>query len=186
MNNDLVNFLLKCADSILELAEDAVSEEAAIELKAKLQKTKYKEFNTQHYPAIDLLDGISKTPYTFNFDQIATQLKWRSSPRTDFDVECIAISTINEMLNLDGLLAGLMFMSPNQIYPEHQHKPQELYFILSGSALWFHGGKKGYHWRKPGDILYNHPNDKHGIKTEEQSLLALYLLWGNKVENYSY
>jgi len=90
------------------------------------------------------------------------------------------------MLKLEDLVAGLLLMTPNQTYPEHQHNPQELYFVLSGKALWFYGGKQGYRYQKPGDIIYNNPNDLHGIKTEKEPLLALYLLWGNQAKGYSY
>ena len=89
------------------------------------------------------------------------------------------------MLKLEKIVAGLMFMTPNQIYPEHQHAPQEVYFVLSGTASWLYGGNEEYQQQKPGDVIYNHPHDLHGIKTQDESLLALYFLWGNNAEGYS-
>jgi quercetin dioxygenase-like cupin family protein len=58
--------------------------------------------------------------------------------------------------------------------------------VLSGTASWLYGGHESYREQKPGDIIYNHPGDLHGMKTEKEPLLALYFLWGNKTKGYSY
>ncbi len=47
---------------------------------------------------------------------------------------------------------------------------------LSGTASWLYGGEETYREQQPGDIIYNNPRDLHGIKTQNESLLALYLL----------
>ncbi len=152
----------------------------------KLDKAISRDFTPTQLPVLTELDSIIESPYTFNFHKIAADLKWRPSPRADFNAQVMALSTINEMLNLGDLVAGLMFMTPNQVYPEHQHAPQELYFVLSGTASWLYGGNEVYKQQQPGDVIYNHPRDLHGMRTQNEYLLALYFLWGNKAKGYSY
>ena len=186
ITNELVYFLKQCNNTISDLAQNNKINEGVTAFKSKLEATSAKDFTLSDLPVTSTLGSIAVTPYTFNFHEIAHQLKWRPSPRTDPNAEVKALSSLNQMLDLGDLVAGLMFMSPNLIYPEHKHPPQEIYFILSGTALWLHGGNEDYQQQKPGDIIYNHPHDMHGMKTENEALLALYFLWGDKTKGYSY
>ncbi len=186
VTNDLAHFLMQCNDAIANQTNDEIIQEGVTEFRLKLKKTSARNFTSKLLPVLTELDNIPESPYTYNFHEIAAKLKWRPSPRADFDAEVMALSTLNEMLNLGDLVAGLMFMTPNQIYPEHKHPPQEVYFVLSGTAWWLYGGEKEYRQQKPGDVIYNHSHDLHGMKTESEPLLALYFLWGNKTKGYSY
>jgi len=186
VNADLIHFLKQCANAISVQIDDEIIQEGTTEFSLKLDKAIARDFTPTQLPVLTELDSIIESSYTFNFHEIATKLKWRPSPRTDYDAKVMALSTLNEMLDLNGLVAGLMFMTPNQIYPEHKHPPQEVYFVLSGTAWWLHGGRNDYQQQKPGDIIYNHPHDLHGMKTEDEPLLALYFLWGNRTKGYSY
>ncbi len=186
INNQLMYFIEQCTNTITDLSDDNTTHEGVAAFKSKLETTKDKVFTPTQLPVISKLKSVAETPFTFNFSEISTQLKWRPSPRTDPNAEVIALSVFNEMLNLGGLVAGLMFMSPNQIYPEHKHPPQEIYFVLSGTASWLYGGNTEYQQQKPGDIIYNHPQDMHGMKTGDEALLALYFLWGDKTQGYSF
>ena len=186
ITNELIYFAKQCTDIIPELTDNPVTLEGVDAFNVKLAEASAREFSPQQFPVLSELDSIAESPYTFNFHQIASQLKWRPSPRTDSEAKVIALCSFNEMLNLGNVVAGLMFMTPDQIYPEHQHAPQEVYFILSGNASWLYGGNENYFQQKPGDVVYNHPRDMHGMKTESESLLALYFLWGDKAQSYSY
>ena len=186
VTNDLAHFAKQCLGEISQLAEDEIVQEGVTKFQLKLEQTTGKSFAQTQFPVQSKLDGIAKTPYTFNFHEIAQQLKWRPSPRTDSEAKVIALCSFNEMLKLGDLVAGLMFMTPNQIYPEHKHPPQEVYFVLAGTACWLYGGEKEYRQQKPGDVIYNHSHDLHGMKTQNESLLALYFLWGNKAKVYNY
>ncbi len=186
INNNLVYFLKQCANSIATQTDDEIVRKGVAEFNKKIENSSAKNFAPTQLSVSKELGGIAKTPYSFDFHEIATELKWRPSPRADYDAEVMALCSFNEMLNLGDLVAGLMFMTPNQIYPEHQHAPQEVYFVLSGTASWLYGGEEIYRQQKPGDIIYNHSRDLHGMKTQNESLLALYFLWGNKAKGYSY
>lgn len=185
-NKELVRFLVNCTDLISSKTDDKILLDGNAEFLSKLKDPIIKKHEQKQVPVLSKLNMLAKTPYTFNFHDIANELTWRPSPRTDYEANFIALSSINEMLNLGGLVAGFLFMTPNQVYPEHSHNPQEFYFILSGNANWLYGDEKEYKEHKPGDLIYNRPNDLHGIKTENESLLALYLLWGNNVKDYSF
>lgn len=186
VHNDLIHLLQQCADEISKKILDELVNKGVSEFKLKLANSSSKNFTQQQLPVLTELGGIVESSYTFNFQQIAADLKWRPSPRADFDAKVMALCSINEMLDLGDVVAGLMFMTPNQIYPEHQHAPQEVYFVLSGNASWLYGGNVEYRLQQPGDIIYNHPRDLHGMKTQNESLLALYFLWGDKTKGYSY
>ena len=186
IHDDLISFLKKCTDSISSLSKDEHIQEGITKFNSRLKKASNKDFITPEFPVMNKLDSVTESPYLYNFNEIASKLKWRPSPRTDPDAEVIALCSFNEMLNLGDLLAGFMFMTPNQIYPEHGHPPQEVYFVLSGTASWLYGGEETYRQQQPGDIIYNNPKDLHGMKTQNEPLLALYFLWGNKTEGYSY
>ncbi len=190
MNNskhdDLLHFLKQCANAISAESQDELILEGTSLLNVRVDNAIQRDFTIPEFPVLDKLKDIIESPYLFNFQEIATNLKWRPSPRTDPDAKVIALSSFNEMLKLGDLVAGFMFMTPNQIYPEHRHPPQEVYFVLSGKASWLYGGNEEYQQQQAGDIIYNHPNDLHGMKTEDEPLLAMYFLWGNKAGGYSF
>ena len=186
INSELIHFLKQCTAAISVKTDKEHIQNGINEFNLRLDEAIAKDFESMQLPVLTELDTIARSPYTFNFHEIAHKLKWRPSPRADFDAEVMSLSTLNEMIDLNGLVAGLLFMTPNQIYPEHKHPPQEVYFVLSGTASWLYGGKKEYQQQIPGDVIYNHSGVLHGMKTESEPLLALYFLWGNKTKGYSY
>ncbi len=170
-------FLNQCAEAISNKADDNYTQEGAARFIEKLDAAQPRTFSAKTQPVLDHLNTIANTPYTFDFHSIAKDMVWRPSPRTDDNGRLMALSIINDMFDLGDLVAGLLLVSSNQKYPLHQHSPQELYLILSGEADWRYGGSEDYKRLVPGDILYNNPNDMHGVNTISESLLALYVLW---------
>lgn len=183
-HSDLLYFLNACTASILDKPCDPIIQSGAKAFNAAIDASSPKTFTVNDLPVVLHLNSIYDSPFTFNFQQIATSLQWIPSPRTDYCGKSIALCSFNEMLALKNIVAGLVFMRPNQVYPQHSHSPQELYFILSGNAKWLFGGNTQYKNKTSGDLIYNHPNDIHGIKTENEPLLALYVLWGKSTEKY--
>ncbi len=173
----ILQFLKQCAESIKIQTSDPIILEGTDIFCEKLNSSKDKPFNAKLLPVLKTLNSVSSTPYTFNFHQIAKQMVWRPSPRTDKNGEQMALCLINDMVDLGDLIAGLLLVDKHQRYPLHQNSPQELYLILSGEAEWRYGGSENFVKMIPGDVIYNHPNDMHGVITHDEPVLALYVLW---------
>jgi len=74
----------------------------------------------------------------------------------------------------DSFRLGVYFQSPDTFYPSHWHNAEEVYFILSGTALW-QKKKAPFVLQKPGSLIHHLPNQPHAMQTKKEPLLAL---WG--------
>jgi hypothetical protein len=70
---------------------------------------------------------------------------------------------------------GVSLLAPNVRYPDHNHAPEEVYLVLSPGR--FQHGESG--WFEPGigGTLYNEPNIRHAMASDDAPLFALWLLW---------
>lgn len=70
---------------------------------------------------------------------------------------------------------GLSLVAPGIDYPFHQHPPDELYLVLSGSE-WY---REDLGWFTPGigGHVHNPPNARHAMRAGSEPLLAFWLLW---------
>jgi hypothetical protein len=73
---------------------------------------------------------------------------------------------------------GISLLAPHVRYPDHRHRPEEVYVSLAGGAWW----NANMDWTTPGPsgLIYNEPNVLHAMRTEEQPLLAIWCLWVGK------
>ena len=73
------------------------------------------------------------------------------------------------------LTIGVSLLAPHVRYPDHTHGPEEVYLVLSPGRFQ-HGGSG---WFAPGigGTLYNEPNIKHAMASDDAPLLALWCLW---------
>lgn len=71
------------------------------------------------------------------------------------------------------LTLGLAVMTPETLYPFHQHPPQEFYIVLS-EGQWYRQGDGWWH-PGPGGMLWNAPSVVHCMQSGTTPLLAL---WG--------
>ncbi len=73
-----------------------------------------------------------------------------------------------------GLVSGISLVAPGITYPEHDHPPEEIYFVLSGGEWW----QAGAVWRGPGPggIVHNPPGIKHAMRGTSVPLLAIWFL----------
>ncbi|MGD9510276.1 MAG: dimethylsulfonioproprionate lyase family protein [Geminicoccaceae bacterium] len=73
------------------------------------------------------------------------------------------------------LAIGASLLAPHVRYPDHRHGPEEVYLVLSPGR--FQHGNSG--WFKPGigGTLYNRPNIRHAMASDDVPLLALWCLW---------
>ncbi len=173
----ILHFLKECAKSIKKQTENSIILEGATIFSLRLESAKEKIFNTQLLPVLKCIDNISTNPFTFNFHQIATEMVWKPSPRTDAKGQHMALGIFNELYDLGDIVVGLLLLDKHHSYPLHQHQPQELYLVLSGEADWRFGGSEDFKRLVPGDVIYNHPNDMHGVIAGNEPVLALYVLW---------
>lgn len=78
----------------------------------------------------------------------------------------------------DDLWIGVSLMAPHVRYPDHHHKPEETYLVLSegefrqGDAPWFRPGVGG--------TLFNVPDIKHAMRAGHAPLFAIWCLWAGK------
>jgi len=113
---------------------------------------------------------------------LSHHLPWTESPRTPDMGNRIALCSFNDLFNLKHHTAGLLYLDPELVYPEHSHPPPELYLTLSGTGSWRYGGSTEYRVVSAGNLLYNHPLDLHGVRSNDTPLLALFLLWHNEAD----
>jgi quercetin dioxygenase-like cupin family protein len=73
---------------------------------------------------------------------------------------------------------GMLLLGPQTDYPEHAHPAEEVYHVISGSALW---SRRGAPWQAqaPGAAIHHPPHMVHATQTGDEPLLALYCWSGD-------
>lgn len=74
----------------------------------------------------------------------------------------------------DTLRMGIYLQKPEVFYPAHFHNAEEVYFVLSGTALW-QCGEEPFAPQKPGSLIHHLANQPHAMHTQQETLLAF---WG--------
>lgn len=70
--------------------------------------------------------------------------------------------------------AGIGIWGPDIVYPNHRHKAEEVYVVLTGSAE-FTVGAAEENRHSAGDVVYVESNTPHGFRTTGQNLVVYYL-----------
>jgi mannose-6-phosphate isomerase-like protein (cupin superfamily) len=83
----------------------------------------------------------------------------------------------------DKYCLGFTLISPDTIYPEHNHPAIEIYKVLSGTANWTLEGVTAA--RKPGEVILHESMKRHKMQTFDETLLALYAWSGSDVVTLS-
>lgn len=177
VSDNFRQFLQRCSKALEQQATSAETIAGAAYLASRAPVAAARDYSPESQPVLDSLASLQRTGFTFDFHEIAGELPWRRSSRTTDEGRITALVAMNDMLNLGDLVAGLLYLDSHQQYPLHQHSPQELYLIMSGAGCWRYGGAETFQIQQPGDVIYNRPNDLHGIEAGDHPLLALYLLW---------
>ncbi len=115
---------------------------------------------------------------------IAPQLHWRVPGRGRIPDELAAKMAAVEIVGPSGMIHtaqcrfGLFIQAPEFFYPEHCHEAEELYLILSGTALW---GTDETPSRPvpPGTFIRHSSWQAHVMATRSQPLLAMWGWTGN-------
>jgi len=72
----------------------------------------------------------------------------------------------------DRYVAILTIIEADTTYPLHQHRIEEVYYVVSGHAEWSHDG---VNWvtLAPGSTFFNKSYEPHSIRTNEQTLFFI-------------
>jgi quercetin dioxygenase-like cupin family protein len=74
----------------------------------------------------------------------------------------------------DDFLMGLLILGPGRLYKDHFHPAPELYWTLTGPALWRRGAED-FVTRPGGSTIWHAPNVVHATRTLEEPLLAVWI-----------
>lgn len=78
----------------------------------------------------------------------------------------------------DRFYFGLYLQAPETYYPSHWHRAEELYYVLSGTALWQQGTTK-LTPKPPGTLVHHAPDEPHIMQTGAAPLLAMWAWIGD-------
>lgn len=135
------------------------------------------QYTASQVPCLSQIQNAADTDLSRQVIAMSPDLNWIPSHRLTDHGETVALMRADAMLDLGGVVAGFIFVGAHEIYPEHEHEPQELYLTLSGEASWRQGGSDEYEIIGPNRSFYNKPFDRHGVRAQSTPMLALYVLW---------
>lgn len=116
------------------------------------------------------------------FKDIEPSIEWRGRAGADKTASAnFAEGHANAMIIGPGgleerpdLWLGVSLMAPHVRYPDHNHPPEETYFVLSEGD--FLHGDSGWFTPGVGGTLYNEPNITHAMRSGEKPLFAFWAL----------
>lgn len=115
-----------------------------------------------------------------DFTAFAHTLPWKPSPRLDDGGDTVGLVDLFECIDIDLAGAGLILLGPGASYPEHQHKPAEVYLVVHGARRWRFGGSERYRKIESGEVISNSSNDIHGIQACDEVMLGLWVLMDDR------
>lgn len=141
----------------------------------QMARNKRLECEPSSLPSLRNLSLAKDMKLAKDFQKFANELPWRPSPRTVDKGKDMVVVAFNEMFEMENVAVGLIYVDVDRTYPEHNHPPAEIYFLISGTAKWRYGGNHDYQNITAGNMIYNHPFNWHGVKAGPTPVLALYL-----------
>ena len=114
---------------------------------------------------------------------IADKLAWfersRARPSGYVDTRCsVGIVGPQGMITDQRFKFGIYLQPPEMFYPAHRHEAEELYFLLSGTALW-QKDDAGFEPVASGALIHHASYQAHAMRTQDEPLLALWSWTGN-------
>ncbi len=176
VTDQVYSFMVSCANAMMLCATDAVQRDMVARFSRQTGKKRTRSFSANPLPVLRNLTWVRDMKLARDFCQFAPWLPWSISPRTVDRGHQVALLYFNRILDMGDMVAGLMYVDAGQHYPEHNHAGREMYFLISGTAEWRYGGHDDYRRLPAGNVIYNHPWDRHGAKAGDTPLLALFLL----------
>jgi quercetin dioxygenase-like cupin family protein len=75
----------------------------------------------------------------------------------------------------DDVLIGATVLGRGLRYPDHQHRPEEIYLVLSAGR--WRQGDQGWREPGPGGLAFTPSNAVHGMLAADTPLFAIWCLW---------
>ena len=122
---------------------------------------------------------------------IADKLAWieksRARPSSYVGDHCsVGIIGPQGMITDERFKFGIYLQTPETFYPAHRHEAEELYFLLSGTALW-QKDAADFEPVASGSLIHHAPYQPHAMRTQDLPLLALWSWTGNlSSDTYSF
>lgn len=125
-------------------------------------------------------------PIASSFLALEPTLHWTQNPNYNDEkmgagyMEGYAYANVigpDGLVDLPGLLVGVLILGPNRTYPPHAHPAGEVYHVLSGHAEW-QSGTEPWEKRRPGAFIPHPPMMPHATRTGAETLMALYCWTG--------
>jgi hypothetical protein len=147
------------------------------------------EISPAYLPAADFLTAAITTSTTRGGELLRllehhrTRLRWEQSYRQQDELVPQAMLDgygFAEIIGQRGpfvsdrIRAGIAVWGPGIVYPRHQHQAEEVYILLSGSAV-FRVGDSDELGRGAGEAVFVESNTMHGFHTNDQALVVYYL-----------
>ena len=135
----------------------------------------------------DLITTTARTHTIIElFSRFRTQILWEQSYTSDDNAvgeEMLTGYCFAEIIGKNGpfvsnkIRCGIGIWGPNIVYPVHQHRAEEIYIVLAGSASFALGETKESR-KIAEDAVYVRSMQKHGFTTASDRLVVFYA-WQN-------
>lgn len=178
MSPTVLRFLDTAADALMNAAVGDVAERGATLFREVITAgPPERELKPSLIPVLDSLHSLAPSPLLAALRVAGALLPWVPSHRVDDGGQSTGLVLLDECFDFGELSVGLSVVGPNSAYPEHRHPPVEVYLVLGGTAQWRFGGSEDYVPVAPGHTLSNNSNDLHGIRTGDEPVVALWVLF---------
>ena len=144
------------------------------------------EMNTQSFVPPDLEEVLSQHPSseTSLLKEVAHTLPWTATKTIAKENPKLAQLAAVELIGPTGVIkneelrVGLLLQPKHTSYPNHQHAAEELYLILSGTALWGQNNRAPAAYA-PGTFRHHMSWEWHEMITTYEPLLSLWCWTGD-------
>ncbi|NUH64470.1 transcriptional regulator [Sulfitobacter sp. S0837] len=130
---------------------------------------------TLHAPDLTrLMDSFFALEPSLNWARRAGDLTGASENFTDNHANAVIFGK-NGLEPRDDVTLGISLVGPDTLYPDHRHKPEETYLVISPGD--FRQGHRPWVKVASGDTFYNPSNILHSMRSSTVPILAFWVLW---------
>lgn len=133
-------------------------------------------FGSNEFDKLELIDHV---------EQLEQQLHWADTdagakPKAVQDrLAFVELLGPNGMIKFERIRIGLFFQRADTNYPNHHHASEELYYIISGRAIWSNDSTKMPGVKEPGEFVHHQSWEPHRMQTNAEPLLAMWCWTGD-------
>lgn len=195
-NNNVIAPLLLSAANVYEQHDSAIGQSAKDCLLSAMDKSLTKtgqhvsqcsyltQAYTQHTQTIGNND-LNSLELIDHVQQLEQHLHWADTdagakPKSVQDrLAFVELLGPNGMIKFEHCRVGLFFQRADTDYPNHHHASEELYYIISGRAIWSNDSTKMPSVMKPGEFVHHQSWEPHRMQTNDEPLLAMWCWTGD-------